>query len=153
MNIFTSDVLNQLIWSLPLLGFVAVAIIVIVAYSRYKKNELEKRSQIVLSALEKGAGNVPEELLRSLNRPQKSLKERLLGKLLWGIVCGLSGIGFVIVEFFMYDWDIKAFEDDGVLLALGLVLLAVGIAFLIYYNVGKRELSSEIEKEEHRLIK
>lgn len=153
MNIFTSDVLNQLIWSLPLLGFVAVAIIVIVAYSRYKKNELEKRSQIVLSALEKGAGNVPEELLRSLNRPQKSLKERLLGKLLWGIVCGLSGIGFVIVELFMYDWDKKAFEDDGVLLALGLVLLAVGIAFLIYYNVGKRELSSEIEKEEQRLIK
>ena len=47
MNILTSDVLTQLIWSLPSLGLVAVAIVVIVAYSRYKKNELEKRSQII----------------------------------------------------------------------------------------------------------
>ena len=146
MNILTSDVLTQLIWSLPSLGLVAVAIVVIVAYSRYKKNELEKRSQIILTALEKGVGNVPEELLRSLNKPQKSLKERLLGKLLWGIICGLSGIGLVIAEFFMYDWDRKSFEDDGVLLVLGLVLLAVGIAFLIYYNVGKRELISETSR-------
>lgn len=151
MDILTSDVLTQLIWSLPSLGLVAVAIVVIVAYSRYKKNELEKRSQIILTALEKGAGKVPEELLRSLNKPQKSLKERLLGKLLWGIICGLSGIGLVIAEFFMYDWDRKSFEDDGVLLVLGLVLLAVGIAFLIYYNVGKRELISEIESEEQQL--
>ena len=89
--------------------------------------------------------------MRSLNKPQKSLKERLLGKLLWGIICGLSGIGLVIAEFFMYDWDRKSFEDDGVLLVLGLVLLAVGIAFLIYYNVGKRELISEIESEEQQL--
>ena len=55
MDILTSDVLTQLIWSLPSLGLVAVAIVVIVAYSRYKKNELEKRSQIILTALEKGA--------------------------------------------------------------------------------------------------
>ena len=151
MNSLTSDVLTQLIWSLPFLGLVAVAIIVIVAYSRYKKNELEKRSQIVLAALEKGSGNVPEELLNTLNKPQKSLKERLLGKFLRGIICALSGIGCIIADFFMYDSDIREFEDDGVLFVLGVVLLAVGIAFLFYYYVGKRELRNEIESEERQL--
>lgn len=151
MNELTSDVLTQLIWSLPSLGLIAVAIIVIVAYSRYRKNELEKRSQIVLTAIEKGSCDVPEELQKALNKPQKSLKERLLGKFLMGILCGLSGVGLIIAEFFMYDSDRREFEDDGLFLVLGVVLLAVGVAFLIYYYVGKRELSSEIEREEGQL--
>ena len=88
---------------------------------RHKMNETNKRAEIVLKALDKNPGEVPEELLKSLNTPQKPLKERLLGKLLWGLA----------------------------LTIVGAALSAVGVAFLIYYFVARRSMQHEIEAEEH----
>jgi len=139
----------QVIWGVEdimkiLITFTAIVIIAVL-YFRNKRNETEKRTQIILSALEKNSDSVPEELLHSLNAPQKSIKERLLGKLLWGCLLGLSGLGIIIAEMVMYFSAGKYFEDEGVLLVLGAVLLATGVAFLIYYFVGRRALHHEIE--------
>ena len=77
-------------WSSDLTDLIAVVvalsipIVIAVLVYRHKVNETNKRTQVLLSALENNAGAVPEEIIKGLNTPKKSLKERLLGKLQGG---------------------------------------------------------------------
>ena len=79
-----------LIFSLPIL-------IAILIYRR-KVNDTNKRAEVALAALEKGSGEMPEELMKSLNKPQKSIKERLLGKLLWGLSFTIFGAVLLVAK-------------------------------------------------------
>lgn len=128
-----------LIFSFPIM-------IAILVY-RHKVNATNKRTQIILTALEKNEGSVPEELLKSLNEPKKSTKERLLWKLLWGILGCLAGLGLIIATIVEYYAN-ECFDTE--LLIYGLVVLAAGVAFLVYYFVGRRALQAEIEVEEQK---
>ena len=128
-----------LIFSFPIM-------IAILVY-RHKVNATNKRTQIILTALEKNEGSVPEELLKSLNEPKKSTKERLLWKLLWGILGCLTGLGLIIATIVEYYAN-GGFDTE--LLICGLVVLAAGVAFLVYYFVGRRALQAEIEAEEQK---
>ena len=116
---------------------------------RHKKNATNKRAQIILTALEKNEGSLPEELIKSINEPQKSIKERLLGKLLWGILCSLAGLGLVIAAVVEYCTEAREYLDTDCI-AIGLIVLAEGVAFLVYYFIGKRSLQAEIEAEERK---
>lgn len=114
---------------------------------RHKVNATNKRTQVILTALEKNEGSLPEELIKSINEPKKSIKERLLGKLLLGILCSLAGLGLIIAVIVEYCTGAREYFDaDG--LALGLVIMAAGVAFLVYYFIGRRALQAEIEAEE-----
>ena len=97
----------------------------------------------------KNAGAVPEELVQSLNKPRKSIKERLLDKLLWGIICIIAGVGAVVLTVVHYC-TVGSMDDNGVMLGIGIALLAVGVALLIYYFAGRKVLRSEIEAEERK---
>ena len=112
-----------------------------------KVNETNKRTQIILTAIEKSADSVPEELINSLNKPKISTKERLLGKLMRGIICIIVGIGTIVMTIIHYCTSGETFDDNGIALGCGLAVLAVGVAFLIYYFIGRRWLRSEIEEE------
>ena len=129
-----------------MLIFLLPILIAILVY-RHKVNATNKRTQIILTALEKNEGTIPDELLKSLNEPKKSTKERLLGKLLWGILGCLAGLGLVIATIAKYYAN-ENFDDD--LLTFGLIVLAAGIAFMVYYFIGKRALKAEIEAEEQK---
>ncbi len=145
----TEDVYTEIIWTIedliPFLGIIALCIVIVVLYFRKKHNEIEKRSEIIKTVLEKDSGSVPEELLKTLNKPKRSLKERLLSKLLWGMICTFIGLGLVLAVY------TKVCEDDAKLLTLGFVSLAVGAGLVVYYFIARRVLRSEIEKEERML--
>lgn len=145
----TEDLYTEIIWSIddliPFLGIVALCIVTVVLYFRKKHNEIEKRSEIIKTVLEKDSGSVPEELLKTLNKPKRSLKERLLSKLLWGMICTLIGLVLVVA---VYP---KICEDKADFLTLGFVSLAVGAGLVVYYFIARRVLRSEIEKEERML--
>lgn len=145
----TEDVYTEIIWTIedliPFLGIIALCIVIVVLYFRKKHNEIEKRSEIIKTVLEKDSGSVPEELLKTLNKPKRSLKERLLSKLLWGMICTFIGLGLVLAVY------TKVCEDDAELLTLGFVSLAVGAGLVVYYFIARRVLRSEIEKEERML--
>lgn len=145
----TEDVYTEIIWSIedliPFLGIIALCIVIVVLYFRKKHNEIEKRSEIIKTALEKGSGPMPEELLKTFNKPKRSLKERLLSKLLWGMICTLIGLVLVVA---VYP---KVCEDKADFLTLGFVSLAVGAGLVVYYFIARRVLRSEIEKEERML--
>lgn len=114
---------------------------------RRKVNETNKRMQIILTAIEKNPGALPEELISSLNKPRTSIKERLLGKLMRGIICIIVGLGTIALTIVQYCKYGESFEAGGVMLGTGIVVLAVGVAFLTYYFIGRRWLRSEIDAE------
>lgn len=119
--------------------------------TRRKMNESEARKQIVLAAIEKNKETDVEELLKKMAPKQKLLKEKLLSKLLWG--CIFSLLGFVVFCCGLWiDWC-GGSELDVIhfLYLCGGVLFAVGLAFIIYYFVGKKMLAKELEAEEKKL--
>jgi len=120
--------------------------------TRRKMNESEARKQIVLAAIEKNKETDVEELLKKMAPKQKLLKEKLLTKLLWG--CIISLLGLSLFGCGLWIDCCGGSEPDFIhfLYFCGGVLFAVGLAFIIYYFVGKKMLAKEIEAEEKSLI-
>ena len=120
---------------------------------RYFKNKTDKRAQIVQAIIEKNpdAGNV-EELMRQIAPRQKSLKEKLLEKLLWGSVFVVLGICFLSYAlFFDYKGGMEAKTLHGTYL-VAFVLLGVGIVLFLNYFISKKMLAKEIEAEENSIV-
>lgn len=118
-------------------------IIIIWLVTRKQINETNKRTEIIMSALEKNPDvNVAEWLdkLASENKG-KLLKEKLLTKLTWGIICLILGIGTIVYgACFSLVSSMPTFLSGG-------ALLAVGIALLVGFFFGKKFLAKEIEAE------
>ena len=118
---------------------------------RKKMNETNQRTQIVLAAIEKNPDMDIEELLRKISPKKKLLKEKLLTKLLWGCITFLVGLGLVGFGVYLGVNNIGGSDDPTTAVCFGLTLLAIGIAFLINYSIGKKMLAKEIEAEERKL--
>ena len=118
---------------------------------RKSMNETNQRTQIVLAAIEKNPDMDIEELLRKISPKKKLLKEKLLTKLLWGCITFLVGLGLVGFGVYLGVNNIGGSDDPTTAVCFGLTLLAIGIAFLINYSIGKKMLAKEIEAEERKL--
>ena len=119
---------------------------------RQQMNETNKRSQIVLAAIEKNPDMDIEELIRKISPKKKLLKEKLLTKLLWGCLAGFLGLGFMGIA--MWQGFVGGSDPDDITVAAltGAVLLGIGIAFLVNYALGKKMLAKEIQAEEKMLM-
>ncbi|MBR6139250.1 MAG: hypothetical protein IKQ12_06755 [Prevotella sp.] len=115
---------------------------------RRKMNETNKRTEIVLAAIEKNPEMDIEELLKKITPKPKLLKEKLLSKLHWGCLTLLLGIGMLGCELYLKLSTISS-SPMGI---AGIVLLAVGVACLTSYHMGKKMLAKEIEAEEQQVI-
>lgn len=130
----------------------ALPIVIVWLALRYKKNETDKRTQIVLAALEKNPDMDLEELIKKISPKKKLLKEKLLGKLQAGSITTLLGVGFLgYCAYLSYIGGSSYVNLTGTCLA-GVVLLGVGIALLINYAVGKKMLAKEIEAEQNQML-
>ena len=122
---------------------------------RKKMNETNKRTQIVLAAIEKNPDMDIEDLIKKISPKKKEqlLKEKLLEKLQWGSITTFLGMAFIGYSVFQhFAGDMTTLPLQNIFLA-GAILLGIGIAFLINYYVGKRMLAKEIEAEEQLLVK
>jgi small-conductance mechanosensitive channel len=113
-------------------------------------NETNARTQIVTAALEKNPDMDVEELLKKISPKKKLLKEKLLTKLLWGFITSLLGIGLIVLGIYMKSSGLGIDVDVQTALCFGLILLAIGAAFIINYGVGRKMLAKEIEAEESK---
>ena len=118
--------------------------------TRRKMNETNARTQIVTAALEKNPDMDVEEILKKVSRKPKLLKEKLLTKLLWGFITSLLGIGLIVLGIYMKSSGLGIDVDVQTALCFGLILLAIGAAFIINYGVGRKMLAKEIEAEESK---
>lgn len=143
----------ELIAMLLVIGGVCIALPLIVVWltNKRKNHEIDKKTEILMTLLEKKPELNPAEVLDKLDMSQetskKSLKEKLLEKLLTGCICTL--IGTVLFFTHLFDFVFLGSKTNGVV--GGGVLAAVGIAYIIYYLVSRKMLQGEIETEEKRL--
>lgn len=130
---------------------IVLPIIIIWLGTRKQINETNKRTEIIMSALEKNPDvNVAEWLdkLASENKG-KLLKEKLMTKLTWGIICLILGIGTIVYgACSSFASSMPTFGMP----TFGGALLAVGIALLVSFFIGKKFLAKEIEAESKKII-
>ncbi|MBR6263128.1 MAG: hypothetical protein IKR05_07915 [Prevotella sp.] len=120
--------------------------------TRRKINESRDRMQIVTTAIEKHPDMDVEELMKKISPKKKLLKEKLLSKLLWGCITSVIGLGLIGLGIYLFgSGDDK--DDALTSISFGVILLAVGGAFIINYGVGKKMLAKEIEAEQNNLTK
>ena len=124
--------------------------IVLVAwfYFRYKKQQEDQRTDLMMKALEKSDN--PDEVLRNMQKPQKSLRERLVARAGWG--WGLTIVGAILVVMpFIYGivmtsnggvWE-DVVDDAGPFSFIGAVPLGIGLGFLLSYRAGKKMLKEK----------
>ena len=130
--------------------------------SRRRILEDKSRTQIVMAAIEKNPEMDIEELLKKIaperkpkkmapTQKKKLLKEKLLTKLLWGCITLLLGVGlaiFCLCTSFGGGMTPSNLWFSGF---MSTIMIAVGIAFLINYFIGKKMLAKEIEAEQNKL--
>ena len=63
----------------------------------------------------------------------------------------MVGLGLVGFGVYLGVNNIGGSDDPTTAVCFGLTLLAIGIAFLINYSIGKKMLAKEIEAEERKL--
>lgn len=104
------------------------------------------RKEIILAALEKNPNLNVEDLVKRMKKSEKLIKEKLLAKLQRGCLCCLMGVALVLLYFF------PSVQNEFLIIA-GTALIAIGIAFLVGYFVGRRMLEEEILAEEQNMNK
>ncbi|WP_278692120.1 hypothetical protein [Leyella stercorea] len=102
------------------------------------------RKEIILAALEKNPNLDVEDLVKRMKKSEKLIKEKLLARLERGCLCCLMGVSFVLLYFFLS-------VQNEFLIITGAALIAIGIAFLVSYFVGRRMLAQEILAEQQNM--
>lgn len=125
---YSEDMIETIVRMVPV---IVLPLAIVWLNNKRKIFEMNKRTDIVLAAIEKNSDIDIEAFCRKMNPPRKTLKEKLLGQLFRGCVFVLGGLVLLM-------WDCT----------VGSLSLAIGIAYFIVYFVGRRTLSREMEKEE-----
>lgn len=134
--------LVQLLVPIGVAVVLPIAIVAIVFRSALASER--NRKEIVLAVLEKNPDIDVEQLMKNLKKSEKLIKEKLLARLERGCLCCLMGVAFVLLYFFLS-------VQNEFLIITGAALIAVGIAFLVSYFVGRRMLAKEMEAEQQNM--
>ena len=136
---------------LELVLFFGGPLLIIWMVYRYYKNKTNKYAQIIQAAIEKNPDMDIEDFIKKISPKQKSLKEKLLRKLLCGSALIVLGICFFVYAFWL-DWTGGSNPDDlHLIYFVGIILFGIGIVFLLNYFISKKMLAKEIEAEEKKL--
>ncbi|MCM1291967.1 MAG: hypothetical protein NC111_03990 [Bacteroides sp.] len=116
-----------------------VAIVLIGALA--KMNGENKRAKIIIKAIEANRDVDADKLIESLKKPQKSALETLNGRLLRGCIFSLIGVGLAIVGIVNLICGTAMSSDPvSVPFIFGGILLAIGISYLIVWNVSRKQI-------------
>lgn len=135
-------------WLVQLLVPIGVAVVlpiavVAIVFKSAMASE-RNRKEIILAALEKNPNLNVEDLVKRMKKSEKLIKEKLLARLEHGCLCCLMGVAFVLLYFF------PSVQNEFLIIA-GTALIAIGIAFLVGYFVGRRMLAQEMEAEQQNM--
>lgn len=138
--------------SLGIIWLILVTVVLPIAlYWIYYRKQIElnnKRIDFVMSALEKNPDMDVEECLKRISPKGKSLKEKLLGKLIWGIIISCAGICFIAFGTYLLCSKTGGSDDPVAAYVAGGGALAIGAALISSYFVGKKLMAKEIQAEE-----
>lgn len=135
--------LVQLLVPIGVAVVLPIAIVAIVFRSALASER--NRKEIVLAVLEKNPDIDVEQLMKNLKKSEKLIKEKLLARLERGCLCCLMGMAFMVLYFFL------GVQGEDLIVVVGAALIAIGIAFLVSYFVGRRMLAKEMEAEQQNM--
>ena len=138
------ETLEDILVSLGVVVALPVLIMAIIFRSAMAADR--NRKEIILAALEKNPNLNVEDLVKRMKKSEKLIKEKLLARLEHGCLCCLMGVAFVLLYFFL------SVQNEFLIIA-GAALIAIGIAFLVSYFVGRRMLAQEMKAEEQNMNK
>lgn len=123
-----------------------VAIVAIIYWERV--NNDNKRTQVLIKAIEANNDIDTDKLADALSRPRKSAREILNGRLLRGCLFTLIGVACEIIALVSYFSDQACPPMNAVIIFViaGGISLAIGISFLIVYFVTRRQPQDTEEK-------
>ena len=117
-----------------------IAIVLIV--NMRKKNNDNKRAEILIKAIESGEAVDADKLAEALGKPRQTPLEILNARLLRGCLYTLVGLALAVVYLVWPDVDTDALMS---LILLSAVSTAVGLSYLIVYFVTRRQVSEEMK--------
>lgn len=122
-----------------------IAIVLIVCLTRM--NADNKRTKIIIKAIEANKDVDTDKLIESLKTPKKTAREILNARLLRGCMYSLIGLGLVIVGIvnLLTGSDFNA-DPVTVPFIFGGISLAIGLSYLIVYYVTRKQVDSPEEK-------
>lgn len=143
MDVVLAHTLVETLIPLGVAVVLPVAIVAIVFKSALASDR--NRKEIILAALEKNPNLDVEDLVKRMKKSEKLIKEKLLARLERGCLCCLMGMAFMVLYFFL------GVQGEDLIVVVGAALIAIGIAFLISYFVGRRMLAQEMEAEQQNM--
>lgn len=129
---------------------VVLPLMIVWLTNKRKNHEIDKQTEILMAMMEKHPDLDPAEVMKKLNvssKSHKTIKQKLLDNVLTGGFMTLMGLAVLIPH--LCGMVFFGNKEKGIF--CGGIMLAVGLAFLIYYLVSKKQLSGEIEAEEKQL--
>ena len=152
LNINIGKVMNELVSILVPLGICVVMPVMVMWFvARIQQNAVNKRTEIMLKAIESGVAIDPD--LFGGKQRSESKKERLLKRLVFGCLASLLGILLAVMGIVQWvNWDGTTSNDSFVLpLVFAGIFLSTGVALVIGFCVGRKMLAREIEAEDKAL--
>ena len=133
---------------IPLGIFVALPVLIVWLVNRTRQNETNRKTEIILKAMETGAAIDTTLLLSPMQ--SKTIKERQLKRLTTGCIFTLMGVFFLVISIVNRANLQPGTGSDSVTIPaiFAGLWLAIGISFFIVFFVGKKMLAKEIEAEE-----
>ena len=148
MDLNTYYVLRDISDSLvPLVICGVMPVLIVWLCLKKKKNDTDKRTEIVLAAMEKNNEIDVEEFIKTLNPPQRPLREKLILRLHWELMLGgiftIFGIvDFIVLAILRFGYQIPKEDIYAMGLVFGIPILAIGVGLLIAYAYGKKTLAN-----------
>lgn len=129
----------------PICILVVLPITILWLYLRNRKDENEKRTKIVMAAIEKNGEIDVQEFFKNLNKPRKTAREKLVMQLHWEVLLGsvFTAFGLVIlIALGVMTIGFGVTKDDVIAMCCicGTPALALGAGLLIAYFSGKKTM-------------
>ena len=129
---------------------VLLPIVVVLLNTLKARNETNKKTEVMLKAIESGA-TIDADLFKTQLTPAKTIKEKLLARLTAACIVSAIGLSICITTLLLSYIGGVPTRIIQSFIVIGGIILAVGIALFVVYFVGKRMLAKEIEAEEKSL--
>lgn len=112
-----------------------IAIVLIVKLSSMYK--CKNRTKVLLAAIETGQNINSDKLAEFLQESTPSPREIANRRLLWGCICFLIGVVFLVFG----GAIINSYEKDSLMsIIIGGIAMAIGISFIIVYFVSLKQI-------------
>lgn len=122
----------------PIFICVVLPVSIVAIINLRKRNSDNKRAIILIKAIESGRDVNTDKLAEALKKQYPTAKEVLYARLLRGCMYSLIGIA-VLVSCLFANFSFSD-SDSYLVFLIGLISLAIGIAYLIVYFVTRRHI-------------